>query len=226
MVEYECPKCHHSWDFKGKLYQKYFVTCPSCHKSIIPLGVVKNNILNPWAESDWTEFDLKDLKSLSKPGASLKVIAHKLRRDEEDVTNKMIELGMISTPITDPTYYPQPTKEQILIPKTIKHKYDIDKKPPDDIPDLGELLIKIKNDISLLHQDARSIEITISTKMDDLITAVNKNSLLKKEELTIIKEQYAVWKQKHNPAPPNLEKEKETETPLNLSLFGGAPKIH
>jgi hypothetical protein len=182
----------------------------------------------------WTEFDLQDLKKYSKEFEKkytgdklIKVIAFKLRRNEEDVKEKMIELGTISIPITDPTYYPSLYKEQnreddihLVRVKTKAITQSVIKKSTDEIPDLGELLIKIKNDISLLHQDAHSLEITIIAKMDDLIAAVNKNSLLKKEELTIIKEQYAVWKQKQTPIQTSIEKGK----PLDLSLFGGVPK--
>lgn len=42
----------------------------------------------------WTEFDLKDLTELSKLNIPIKTIAYRLRRDQEDVVNKITELGI------------------------------------------------------------------------------------------------------------------------------------
>ena len=126
MVMRHCPKCKHAWDYAGD--SKYYITCPHCYSKVKIDGIdspssnrTDKEDTDMKCESNldpWTEFDLRDLYYLYNiKNDTIKIIAHKLRRSEEDVTNKMAELGLSKDPNT------------LMIPKIIKPKYDIKPKP-------------------------------------------------------------------------------------------------
>jgi hypothetical protein len=145
---------------------------------------------------DWSFFDIRDLKELANKGVALELIAHKLRRSSEDVSNKMTELGLNKK-----------EPEVLMVPKTIKHKYDGEKKAPSFIDE--DDMIRKDHDLratqtQLLKEIVSSLQNhTLQNK--DILLLTKENIKLQEEFLIIAREQHAVWKQKQTP-PPTPEK--------------------
>jgi hypothetical protein len=148
MVKYQCPQCTHIWEFKGTLFQKFFVTCPSCHHSIKPLTVelpiADTPEDTPWMQ--WTEFDIRDLKEMYKEGKETKVISFKLGIDIDEIIKKIEELGLSKEPIT------------------VKQTYDIPPKKGSSFVDEDEMMLK--------DHDLRAQQVQLQKEM---ITEIKKS---------------------------------------------------
>lgn len=144
-------------------------------------------------ENVWLAIEIKELKDLHAKKTPINVISQKLRRQKKEITDKIQELGLDTTEVS-----PNGTHTVILpIPGW--------KQPStESLPDVGELLTKIKNDTALQHQDIILLESKITARLDGMAVAINKIARiqeemlqLNKEWILIIKEQHEAWKQKN-----------------------------
>jgi hypothetical protein len=120
--------------------------------------------------TEWTEFDLKDLEKMYKEGKKTNVISVKLGIDEDEVKQKMIEVGFIEK--GDP--------HTILAPITIKQKYDQKPKTGSTFVDEDDLMRKdhllraeqVQLQKELITEIKKSGEV-VSKCLTDLVRATN-----------------------------------------------------
>jgi len=127
----------------------------------------------------WTDFDLKDLHKLKDK--TVKQIAYKLRKSQEDVTIKMIELGIYKK---DPNI--------LTVPAKIVHKYDTTAKPAPSFVDEDRMKVLDHNLRAEQVQLQKDLLNEHREKMIDVVLAINNNTS------SILKIEMAIEKQNAN----------------------------
>jgi len=152
MVEYQCYKCNHKWNYQSDGTQR--ITCPSCYSKLDPNG--KRSLIPEPVDKEctdiqeeripWNEFDLRDLKKLKKEGKDIKTIAHYLRRDTGETAIKLVELGIYEDrSIVEPKYLPDTISNVVVGPDNI-------------VDDLSNLRVENKNLLTMNRQLEKEIK--------------------------------------------------------------------
>lgn len=129
--------------------------------------------------NSWTEFDLKDLHKLKEK--TIKQIAYKLRKSQEDVTIKMIELGLYKK---DPNV--------LMVPAKIVHKYDTTAKQTSSFVDEDRMKVLDHNLRVEQVQLQKDLLNEHREKMISVVLAINNNTA------SVLKMELAVEKQNTN----------------------------
>ena len=139
----------------------------------------------PW--ETWTYFDIQDLKKKCNecsrngisPDNTVKIISRKLGIDANDVKEKMIERGLYKPEIKEKvieiaSYKKNPN--ELLVPKTIVHKYDI-KPKLESFVDEERLKISEHNLRAEQVQLQKDLLNENRKRGNDIVRAINDNTV-------------------------------------------------